>query len=91
MFNESKKEDLYNEWHKGLGAAQKIYETLEHPWYRSVMKLLPDLNGKKVLEIGAGRGDFSIWLDASASASAALGASLAAFCWVSWVLSLTSP
>lgn len=62
MFNESKKEDLYNEWHKELGAAQKMYETLEHPWYRSVMKLLPDLNGKKVLEIGAGRGDFSIWL-----------------------------
>ena len=62
MINENEKEKLYNEWHKELGAAQKKFETLDHPWYQSVMKLLPDLNGKKVLEIGAGRGDFSIWL-----------------------------
>jgi len=62
MINESDKEKLYNEWHKELGAAQKKFETLDHPWYQSVMKQLPDLNGKRVLEIGAGRGDFSIWL-----------------------------
>lgn len=62
MMNEEDKEKLYNQWHKDLGSVQKNFETLHDPWYQSVMKLLPDLNGKKVLEIGAGRGDFSIWL-----------------------------
>ncbi|MFT3908088.1 MAG: class I SAM-dependent methyltransferase [Ferruginibacter sp.] len=62
MINENEKEQLYDQWHKDLGAAQQNFETLDHPWYKTVMKLLPDLNGKKVLEIGAGRGDFSIWL-----------------------------
>lgn len=62
MLNESDKEKLYNEWHKSLGAVQQNQETLTHPWYQTVMGLLPDLSNKKVLEIGAGRGDFSIWL-----------------------------
>jgi ubiquinone/menaquinone biosynthesis C-methylase UbiE len=62
MLNESDKEKLYNDWHKSLGISESDFETLNHPWYQTVMKLLPDLNGKKVLEIGAGRGDFSIWL-----------------------------
>ncbi|MEP7165503.1 MAG: class I SAM-dependent methyltransferase [Ferruginibacter sp.] len=62
MPDEINKEALYNEWHKNLGAAQQDLETLTHPWYQTVMKLLPNLNGKRVLEIGAGRGDFSIWL-----------------------------
>lgn len=62
MLNESNKEKLYNDWHKSLGDAESNFETLQQPWYQTVMKLLPDLNGKKVLEIGAGRGDFSIWL-----------------------------
>jgi len=62
MINERDKEELYNQWHKNLGESQQVFETLDHPWYKTVMKLLPDLEGKKILEIGAGRGDFSIWL-----------------------------
>lgn len=62
MIDENHKEELYNRWHKNLGETQQDFETLDHPWYRTVIKLLPDLEGKKVLEIGAGRGDFSIWL-----------------------------
>ena len=62
MLSEQDKENLYNEWHKGLGAVQHNFDTLDHPWYQTVMKTLPDLQGKRVLEIGAGRGDFSIWL-----------------------------
>ncbi len=62
MLNESEKEELYNDWHKTLGISESDFETLHQPWYQTVMKLLPDLNDKKVLEIGAGRGDFSIWL-----------------------------
>lgn len=62
MLNESEKEKLYNDWHKSLGVSESDFETLQQPWYQTVMKLLPDLTSKKVLEIGAGRGDFSIWM-----------------------------
>lgn len=37
-------------------------EILGYPWYATVNKLLPDLNGKKVLEVGCGRGSFSFYL-----------------------------
>jgi len=30
-----------------------------YPWHQTVLKLLPDLNGKAVLEVGCGRGDFA--------------------------------
>jgi SAM-dependent methyltransferase len=30
-----------------------------HPWHRTVLRLLPELNGRKVLEVGCGRGDFA--------------------------------
>jgi ubiquinone/menaquinone biosynthesis C-methylase UbiE len=32
------------------------------PWHRTVARLLPDRSGARVLEIGCGRGDFSLWL-----------------------------
>ncbi len=60
--SESEKENLYNNWHKDLGSTQNRFDTLKDPWYQTVMQILPEINGKKVLEIGAGRGDFSIWL-----------------------------
>lgn len=62
MLNESDKENLYNKWHENLGASEDDLDTLKQPWYQTVMKLLPDLDGKRILEIGTGRGDFSIWL-----------------------------
>jgi ubiquinone/menaquinone biosynthesis C-methylase UbiE len=61
MLEEEKKEH-YDEWHTHLGAVEKDADTLSQPWYQTVLRLLPDLNNKKVLEIGGGRGDFSIWL-----------------------------
>ena len=30
-----------------------------YPWHATVLKLLPNLNGKRVLEVGCGRGDFA--------------------------------
>lgn len=54
--------DAYNEWHQRLGCAEEISEVLLRPWYQTVAKRLPDLSGLRVLEIGCGRGDFSIWL-----------------------------
>ena len=62
MLNENDKERLYDQWHKDIGASEQDFETLNRPWYKTVIRLIPNLNGKKVLEIGAGRGDFSIWL-----------------------------
>lgn len=35
---------------------------ISYPWHRTVARLLPDLDGASVLEIGCGRGDFSLWL-----------------------------
>lgn len=56
------KETEYNEWHSTLGRAQSTDYVLDRPWYRTAKRLLPDLNGKKCLEIGCGRGEFSIYL-----------------------------
>jgi ubiquinone/menaquinone biosynthesis C-methylase UbiE len=54
--------EQYNAWHERLAAEEPEGSVLQHPWYVTVARLLPDLNGKRVLEIGCGRGDFSIWL-----------------------------
>lgn len=62
MKSESLKEEVYNQWHKDLDEKMAGDQLLSEPWYQTVMSLLEDLNGKSVLEIGCGRGDFSIWL-----------------------------
>jgi len=62
MLSEEEKEYRYNQWHQSLGASEQDKNTLNDPWYQTVMRLLPNLDGKKILEIGAGRGDFSIWI-----------------------------
>jgi ubiquinone/menaquinone biosynthesis C-methylase UbiE len=54
--------EQYNAWHERLAGAEAVGEVLQHPWYATVARLLPDLNGRQVLELGCGRGDFSIWL-----------------------------
>ncbi|HEY0404984.1 MAG TPA: class I SAM-dependent methyltransferase [Pyrinomonadaceae bacterium] len=54
--------EQYNAWHERLAAAEAEGSVLQHPWYVTVARLLPDVSGQRVLEIGCGRGDFSIWL-----------------------------
>jgi ubiquinone/menaquinone biosynthesis C-methylase UbiE len=54
--------EKYNAWHEHLAGAEADGEVLRHPWYVTVARRLPDLSGQSVLEVGCGRGDFSIWL-----------------------------
>jgi len=54
--------ELYNNWHEQRGSTETDNHVLNDPWYQTVMRLLPDLSHKKVLEIGAGRGAFAIWM-----------------------------
>lgn len=56
-----KKLEAYNEWHIGM-AQHEEEDVLNLPWYKTVVNLLPDLNGKKILEVGCGRGVFSSYL-----------------------------
>jgi 2-polyprenyl-3-methyl-5-hydroxy-6-metoxy-1,4-benzoquinol methylase len=54
--------EQYNAWHERLAETEKPEEVLRDPWYATVARLLPDINGQRVLELGCGRGSFSIWL-----------------------------
>lgn len=56
------KVEQYNAWHGRLAEGEAAGDVLQQPWYVTVARLLPDLSGRRVLEIGCGRGDFSIWL-----------------------------
>src|ERR1700748_919781 len=47
----------YNSWHT---ATVNFFDNpLDFQWYQTTLRLLPDLNNLKVLEIGCGRGAFS--------------------------------
>lgn len=51
----------YDNWHQSM-ALHEEEDILNLPWYKTVVSLLPDLNGKKVLEVGCGRGVFANYL-----------------------------
>jgi ubiquinone/menaquinone biosynthesis C-methylase UbiE len=52
----------YNLWHRNKAFEESAQTEFLAPWHRTVARLLPNLNGASVLEIGCGRGDFSLWL-----------------------------
>jgi SAM-dependent methyltransferase len=54
--------NAYDRWHEHRLSEEGIVESLRDPWHLTVARLLPDLNGLTVLEIGCGNGNFSIWL-----------------------------
>jgi ubiquinone/menaquinone biosynthesis C-methylase UbiE len=54
--------DAYDEWHGRLDAAEDPIDT---PWHTMAIPRLPPLEGRRVLEIGCGRGGFSAYLAAS--------------------------
>jgi ubiquinone/menaquinone biosynthesis C-methylase UbiE len=51
----------YDEWHQTMSSHEET-EILNLPWYKTVISLLPDLSGKKILEVGCGRGVFANYL-----------------------------
>jgi ubiquinone/menaquinone biosynthesis C-methylase UbiE len=55
-------ETKYNNWHEGLGKKESTESVFKSQWYISVDQLLPKEFDGKILEIGCGRGDFSIYL-----------------------------
>lgn len=52
-------QNAYDTWHLQKNRAGAIEEALD-PWHFTALKLLQRLDGKDVLEIGCGRGDFAI-------------------------------
>jgi ubiquinone/menaquinone biosynthesis C-methylase UbiE len=52
----------YNHWHERKAVEEFAQTEVFYPWHRTVARLLPNLNGASVLEVGCGRGDFSLWL-----------------------------
>jgi ubiquinone/menaquinone biosynthesis C-methylase UbiE len=68
------KVEQYNAWHERLAESEAQGSVLGHPWYVTVARLLPDLSGQRVLEIGCGRGDFCIWLADKYSGAEVTGA-----------------
>jgi len=62
MINDENVRLKYEEWHAMMSANESSVANL--PWYQTAFKLLPDLNGKKVIEVGCGRGVFASHLAA---------------------------
>lgn len=54
---------LYDSWHRTAGEGERASSGSPfHPWHETALRLLPDLNDRDVLEVGCGRGDFTIEL-----------------------------
>jgi SAM-dependent methyltransferase len=51
--------EAYDQWHSNLDSPEDPIDT---PWHRMAIPHLPDLQDKRVLEIGCGRGGFSAHL-----------------------------
>jgi len=52
----------YDVWHAQRSADEQGHPDRLSPWHKTVLRLLPAIDGKAVLEIGCGCGDFSICL-----------------------------
>jgi ubiquinone/menaquinone biosynthesis C-methylase UbiE len=51
----------YDAWHASIG----VNEGADDPWYQLVRRqfdIARDIDGRRVLEIGSGRGGFACWL-----------------------------
>jgi ubiquinone/menaquinone biosynthesis C-methylase UbiE len=49
----------YDNWHQSMALTEADQVTPLYPWHQTLLKLLPNLDGRNVLEVGCGRGDFA--------------------------------
>lgn len=54
--------ERYDDWHRRRANTEAGIAAPTDPWHVTVARRLPDLQGRRVLEVGCGRGDFAIWL-----------------------------
>jgi ubiquinone/menaquinone biosynthesis C-methylase UbiE len=52
----------YENWHQQMAHKEEHSSLTLYPWHETVLRLLPPLDHKRVLEIGCGRGDFALTL-----------------------------
>lgn len=52
----------YDKWHKGVGATESNYGLQLCQWHKEAFATFFDINQKSILEVGCGRGDFSLFL-----------------------------
>ena len=52
----------YNQWHKDVATKESLEKTQLCTWHNEAFKTYNNVKGKSVLEIGCGRGDFSLFL-----------------------------
>jgi ubiquinone/menaquinone biosynthesis C-methylase UbiE len=48
----------YDRWHQAVGGAGVEEADGSSPWYKLVLEYLPDIRGKRILEVACGRGGF---------------------------------
>lgn len=52
----------YDQWHQELAVSRGVDRIHLSDWHRDALKLLGDIRGKRVLEVGCGNGDFAFHL-----------------------------
>src|SRR5690349_20780001 len=62
MANANEVRTHYERWHASMAEVESDHQEAIYPWHKTALRLMPQLNGKRVLEIGCGRGDFAILL-----------------------------
>src|SRR4051812_29278766 len=64
----------YESWHETMASDELVAAgRLLHPWHLSAAQNLGNAARRRVLEIGCGRGDFTLWLAKHSGASEVVG------------------
>lgn len=54
--------EQYDRWHRDMSKKGRFSDPLSLPWYESVYNNIGDIQNGSLLEVGCGRGEFSLWL-----------------------------
>lgn len=61
-FNQSELDNAYDQWHESVHGNENPIQINLAPWHKTVLRLLPSLEGLNILEVGCGVGDFALHL-----------------------------